>query len=126
MKVWINPYEGAEKQSEKVETSALVPQVIKVKNETVEDAPVEEEKEDENAGLTLMEIHKKKMEKENAAPADLDKLSKKELKKLEKAERKKARREAKEERRKKEEEIQNAMRKEEERIKVRTVGFILR
>ena len=70
-----------------------------------------------------MEIHKKKMEKENAAPTDREKLSKKELKKLEKAERKKARREAKEERRKKEQEIQDAMRKEEERIKVRIVWF---
>lgn len=54
---------GAEKkEEEKVETSALVPQVLKVKTEKA-DEDAEPAEEDENAGLSLMEIHKKKMEK---------------------------------------------------------------
>jgi len=95
--------------------SALVPQVVKSeKKDEVEETS--EEKEDEYAGLSLMEIHKKKMEKEQNKSDDKE-LSKKERKKLEKAERKKLRREAKEEKEKKEAEIEEAIRKEEERIK---------
>ena len=50
-----------------VETaSALVPQVVKGKEESIANVKTEDKEsssEDENAGLTLMEIHKKKMEK---------------------------------------------------------------
>merc|ERR1711953_1443254 len=94
--------------------SALVPQVVKSeKKDEVEETP---EEEDEYAGLSLMEIHKKKMEKEQTK-SDGKELTKKERKKLEKAERKKQRREAKEEKKKKEAEIEEAIRKEDERIK---------
>ena len=51
--------------------SALVPQVIKSSESEKPDIKTEEKddnesEEDENAGLSLMEIHKKKMEKGNA------------------------------------------------------------
>ena len=60
---YYNREKGADKkEEEKVETSALVPQVIKVKTEKAE-GDAEPSEENENAGLSLMEIHKKKMEK---------------------------------------------------------------
>merc|ERR1711892_944181 len=97
--------EPKQKAIEPAATTELVPGDLKTEqvdaNEPVEKEKetVEEEKDDENAGLSLMEIHKKKIDKEapKIPTTPRDQLSKKELKKLEKAERKKARDEAREE-----------------------------
>merc|ERR1711892_637380 len=100
--------EPKQKAIEPAATTELVPGDLKTEqvdaNEPAEKEKetVEEEKEeedDENAGLSLMEIHKKKIDKEapKTPTTPRDQLSKKELKK--------------------EADINEAMRKEEQRIK---------